>query len=563
MRLAVGRHEGDNSATKNGLRTVRATLRSDMLASPMDATRRANLRESLLAADSPRRKGGGAGRLRVRCLGARDLRPFQVQIFSQGANSDPYAVLGLRRQHGNFVKWTQRRCTHPERKTRHPCWREEFWFTLPTPLERSDYTLEVAIYGVLQGRKQDEFLGCAELAIPEIEADERKVEELQLGPSGSTGSTESEGRVRLELMWEPNCARQSDTMLLFMGRSYNTVMGLRFCSIGILAIGGLLLMVAQGARWVCTGQSFADCKEVSVPGARVASVLGSMSAVASGITNFLGTAGFFGSSWKEGAPMGLLDDVESRHLDLQDDLAPTGWAAQASPTLQLQVEQKHLFVWDVSVLSGNFCPVKISLPSVRLLTWYGQGVALLMACLSVLLSYLEDGPDQFLGEASYLAIWAFVLLSVSALLSGREAFLSSPEQQEQWRGDPAGDEFSHPRRLSWIPAGNVWSNGHTGWDNRGSSWSPSRAVSGIEDMIEDFQRKVRGEAENFQKPFVQAGEDLNARMRTFMTEMEQQVRQPILEAAHRFQAQLESQRQSFQEQFRQPEDLASPGCIMS
>lgn len=32
-----------------------------------------------------------------------------------------------------------------------------FWFSLPTSPDQSDYALEVTIYGVLQGRKQDEW----------------------------------------------------------------------------------------------------------------------------------------------------------------------------------------------------------------------------------------------------------------------------------------------------------------------------------------------------------------------------------------------------------------------
>jgi len=39
---------------------------------------------------------------------------------------------------------------------------------------------------------------------------------------------------------------------------------------------GLLLLVAQGSRWLCEGQSFATCEEVSVPGSRMAAVLGGM-----------------------------------------------------------------------------------------------------------------------------------------------------------------------------------------------------------------------------------------------------------------------------------------------
>ncbi|CAE7643855.1 unnamed protein product, partial [Symbiodinium sp. CCMP2456] len=229
-------------------------------------------------------------------------------------------------------------------------------------------------------------------------------------------------RIRIELMWEAACSKQTDTFLRFVWRGMNTVMGLRFWSIAILAIAGLLLMVAQGSRWLCSGHTFADCHELEVPGARVAAVLGSMSAIASGITNFLGVAGFFGSSWREGAPMGLLDDVQSSYVDHQDDLAPSGWRQHSAPTLQLQVQQKHLFVWDVSVMAVDICPVKISLPSVRLLTWFGQGVALIMAQLTILLAWLEDaGPSRFLGEAVYLAFLAFVMLLTSAILSGREA----------------------------------------------------------------------------------------------------------------------------------------------
>ena len=40
---------------------------------------------------------------------------------------------------------------------------------------------------------------------------------------------------------------------------------------------GLLLLVAQGSRWLCGGSSFAACVEVSVPGSRIAAVLGGMS----------------------------------------------------------------------------------------------------------------------------------------------------------------------------------------------------------------------------------------------------------------------------------------------
>jgi len=38
----------------------------------------------------------------------------------------------------------------------------------------------------------------------------------------------------------------------------------------------LLLLVAQGSRWLCGGSSFAACVEVSVPGSRIAAVLGGM-----------------------------------------------------------------------------------------------------------------------------------------------------------------------------------------------------------------------------------------------------------------------------------------------
>ena len=39
---------------------------------------------------------------------------------------------------------------------------------------------------------------------------------------------------------------------------------------------GLLLLVAQGSRLLCGGSSFAACVEVSVPGSRIAAVLGGM-----------------------------------------------------------------------------------------------------------------------------------------------------------------------------------------------------------------------------------------------------------------------------------------------
>ncbi|CAE7240937.1 unnamed protein product [Symbiodinium natans] len=323
------------------------------------------LREPLVREEvSPRRSSAPAapskapGRLRVRCLGARDVHPFQVQIFGQGATYDPYAILCIRRAVGDRYQKSRKRCTHSSQKTRHPCWREEFWFTLPTCPWEAEYVLEVTIFGAGQGRKQDEFLGYAELPLASVQSEERMVEELSLGPPmGSTGSSETEGRVRIELMWESACPKHQDAFLLFFSRSLNTVMGLRFFSIAILAIAGLLLMVAQGSRWLCSGHTFADCKEVEVPGARVAAVLGSMSAIASGITNFLGSAGFFGSSWREGAPMSLLDDVQSGYVDHQDDLAPSGWRRHAAPTLQLKVEQKHLFVWDVSVMAADICPV--------------------------------------------------------------------------------------------------------------------------------------------------------------------------------------------------------------
>lgn len=504
------------------------------------------------------------GRLRVRCLGARELRPFQVQIFSQGANSEPYAVLCVRRSEQQKCSWSLRRCTHPARKTRYPCWREEFWFSLPTAPDQGDYHLEVTIYGVVQGRKQDEFLGYAEFQIPHMDAEERKVQELHLGSSGSTGSTESEGRVRIELMWEPACQRKSDTFVLFASRGLNTVMGLRFFSIANLAIAGLLLLVAQGSRWLCGGSSFAACVEVSVPGSRIAAVLGGMSAISSGVTNFLGTAGFFGNTWREGTPVGLLDDVQSGYLDLQDDLAPTGWARRMAPNLQLQVEQKHLFVWDVSVIATGLCPVKISMSSVRLLTWFGQGVALIMASLSVLLAWLEDSAGRFLGEGSWIALAAFLLILSSAVLSAREALLSDPEeQQEHWTADDDSLDM-HPRRLSFTAMPSH--GGHGGFDGH-RGWSPARAVSGIEDFMNNFEKGVQAvkhEAENLQRPFLAAGEDLNARMKNFIQEMEQQVRQSILEPAHRFQAQLGSRQ--FQEQGWQAqneEQPQSPGCIGS
>ena len=51
--------------------------------------------------------------------------------------------------------------------------------------------------------------------------------------------------------------------------------------------------------------------------------------------------------------------------------------------------------------------------------------------------------------------------------------------------------------------GNVWSNGHTGWDNRGSSWSPSRAVSGEASLgsltfAESFRAETAGFGGRFQ-----------------------------------------------------------------
>jgi len=429
---------------------------------------------------------------------------------------------------------------------------------LPSAPNQGEYHLEVTIYGVVQGRKQDEFLGYAEFQIPHMDADERKVQELHLGASGSTGSSESEGRVRIELMWEPACRRQSDAFLLFANRGLNTVMGLRFFSIANLAIAGLLLLVAQGSRWLCEGQSFATCEEVSVPGSRMAAVLGGMSAISSGITNFLGTAGFFGNTWREGTPVDLIDDVQSGYLDLQDDLAATSWATRMAPTLQLQVEQKHLFVWDVSVMATGLCPVKISMSSIRLLTWFGQGVALIMASLSLVLASLDDCKGRFLGEGSWIALLAFLLILSSALLSAREACLSDPEEREEHWSTEDETMDMQPRRVSFSA---VPSNAF----EHPRGWSPARAVSGIEDFMTNFEQGVQAvkhEAENLQRPFLAASEDLNARMRNFMQEMEQQVRQSILEPANRFQAQLG--RPQFQEEqnWQAPEEPRSPGCVI-
>eukprot|EP00435_Cladocopium_sp_Y103_P056527 s584_g19.t1 len=262
---------------------------------------------------------------------------------------------------------------------------------------------------------------------------------------------------------------------------------------------------------------------------------------------------------------------------------------QSSCVTLPQLRQKHLFVWDVSVIATGLCPVKISMSSVRLLTWFGQGVALIMASLSVFLAWLEDSSGRFLGEGSWIALAAFLLILSSALLSAREALLSDPEeQQEHWTADDDCPDMQ-PRRLSFsaMPS-------HGGFDGH-RGWSPARAVSGIEDFMNNFEQGVQAvkhEAENLQRPFLAAGEDcskedtemklkhwlerdLNARMKNFIQEMEQQVRQSILEPAHRFQAQLGSRqfedwkrlggrlRSKAGKHKTRSEQPQSPGCIGS
>ncbi|CAK9047323.1 C2 domain-containing protein [Durusdinium trenchii] len=178
--------------------------------------------------------------------------------------------------------------------------------------------------------------------------------------------------------------------------------------------------------------------------------------------------------------------------------------------------QKHLFVWDVSVTAADLCPVKISMSSVRLLTWFGQGVALIMSSLSILLCWLDDSPHRFLGEGAWISFGALLMVLSSALLSGREACLSDPEEREEhWTTEDDAVDM-RPRRVSF--------NTGPGPEPRG--WSPARAVSGIEDFMTNFEegvKAVKHEAENLQRPFLAAGEDLNARMKNFIQEMEQQV----------------------------------------
>eukprot|EP00931_Biecheleriopsis_adriatica_P047960 TRINITY_DN27691_c0_g1_i1.p1 TRINITY_DN27691_c0_g1~~TRINITY_DN27691_c0_g1_i1.p1 ORF type:complete len:642 (-),score=140.02 TRINITY_DN27691_c0_g1_i1:41-1945(-) len=499
------------------------------------------------------------GRLRVRCLGARDLHPVDVglhnalremQLFAQGAafDKDPYAVISLRDDEHRSL----RRFTRPAHKTRHPQWRDEFWFSLHRQPE--EYVLEVEVFGASQGKKQEEFLGHAELSLASLSTGDRQrcIEELPLMPlSGSTGASgNAQGSVRIEVSWAPTITKQSEHVQAYAGVMVNSIMGLRFLAVAFIAMAGLLMLVAQQSRWICVGSSFASCSAVEVPGTR--------------ITNFLGTAGFLGSSWREDQPFALLDLVETGRADaLEDGLAAS--RLPPGPTVSMQVQQRQLFLWDVSLLTAQLCP-QVSMPAVRLLTWFTQVMGMSLSALALLLAFLQDGGDgAFLGEACYMSMAALVLLVSAAFLSVREALLNgkSHDQEEFW--EPAEEPI-------WRHRG--FSDSRRSFENErrllgdlgGSPGRRALSVAGLEDLAVIAQERfiaLQQEAEQLAQPLAQplvaAREDLQQRMQALQQEWEAMA-QPFVQATQRLQEQLETQRQDAQNQLQAFQDRFRPAA---
>eukprot|EP00930_Biecheleria_cincta_P022731 TRINITY_DN16554_c0_g1_i1.p1 TRINITY_DN16554_c0_g1~~TRINITY_DN16554_c0_g1_i1.p1 ORF type:complete len:669 (+),score=110.22 TRINITY_DN16554_c0_g1_i1:9-2015(+) len=479
---------------------------------------------------------GVAGWLRVRCLGAKNLKASEANLFNQWATLDPYALVYIKDAQAN--KRSPVRCTQPAHKTRHPQWRSEFWFPLPTRPE--NYVLEIEVYGCTRGM-QDERLGHAQLALGSLEyssssqncyALAREVRELALVLGNSSMG---HGTVRVEISWQPAPAKQSDSVKALTGVMLNSGTGLRFLSVGFLGTAGLVLLVAQSSRWLCRGNFFRSCKELEVPGIRSGALLAGVSALFSGVTNFLGTAGFFGSSWREGQPFTMLDQVETRHADDIEDETTLSWLPPR-PAVQMQVQQAGLLRWDVSLGHLSLFP-HVSWPSVRLLTWFTHIMAMFLSALALCLAFLSDGGEnRFLGEACYMTIWALICLFAAAVASCREDLRNQSQEKKEvvWEAMAQAEEVGWPF-LTGRPRANTWVGADTGGsgDNRGTS--------GLEDLAHIAQERMRAfqqEAQQLAQPLVAAREDFAHRMRAFQHEWEQ-LAQPLTEATQRLQTNLE------------------------
>eukprot|EP00913_Durusdinium_trenchii_P020587 g19336.t1 len=400
------------------------------------------------------------GRLRVRCLGARDLRPFQVQIFSQGAvHSDPYAVLCLRRTERLFPVGNPA-SGHPDNVETlefdgglapEDMGEEEKPEEIDELVEEDPVNEPQLLHGSQVDLLNDSQVPEESQVFCEAEEQDEKKEEEQ------DEKKEEEKEEKKEEEKEEKKEEEKEEKK------------------------------EEKKEEEKEEKKEEKIEEEEEKDEKIEE-----------------------EEEKEEKREEKIEEEDGENPEIrceaeESDLEEKQAFQAGSGAAVMGILQKHLFVWDVSVTAADLCPVKISMSSVRLLTWFGQGVALIMSSLSILLCWLDDSPHRFLGEGAWISFGALLMVLSSALLSGREACLSDPEEREEhWTTEDDAVDM-RPRRVSF--------NTGPGPEPRG--WSPARA-------------------------------DLNARMKNFIQEMEQQVRQPIVEAAHRFQAQLGT-RQSFEE----------------
>eukprot|EP00928_Gymnodinium_smaydae_P021988 TRINITY_DN18614_c0_g2_i1.p1 TRINITY_DN18614_c0_g2~~TRINITY_DN18614_c0_g2_i1.p1 ORF type:complete len:575 (+),score=130.88 TRINITY_DN18614_c0_g2_i1:76-1725(+) len=349
-----------------------------------------------------------ASRLRVQCVKATNLPAADIR-FLRPPTSDPYVILMLKDSANNrLYGQSQTRIMY---ETLNPRWNEEFLFTVGKKMEK--LCLHVDVFDADDG-EEDDFLGQAEVNLTRSLLRRAKgkwhEEVLKLVDDTHRQSpVPASGSLVLRIKWEPGGGSSE----LTLRRVLRSPRALNMWGATLLGTAALLLMVAAEARWLCSGAALSDCTSLEVPGGTTSAVLAAFGACTAALVQFAGAAGIFGRSW-DSRPHSFADLLE-RELVAPAAVVQSGGRRQRMPNVQMEVQGNPMAGLSMSMTTA-FIP-RVSITTVRFISWLGSMVAGGMSSIGLLLTWVRHGgPSTIYGEAVYLLVFAAVNVAMSSCI---------------------------------------------------------------------------------------------------------------------------------------------------
>eukprot|EP00929_Paragymnodinium_shiwhaense_P098679 TRINITY_DN60168_c0_g1_i1.p1 TRINITY_DN60168_c0_g1~~TRINITY_DN60168_c0_g1_i1.p1 ORF type:complete len:509 (-),score=81.91 TRINITY_DN60168_c0_g1_i1:347-1873(-) len=343
------------------------------------------------------------GRLHVQCINANGLLAADAaEGLFQGASSDPYVVFALRyEKNKRLYSWLSQ--TKVVEQSLDPEWNEEFVFELTNRRWGRPLELHMEVFDADPGAKS-QLLGQANIPITRDflqSATETWVDrQLSLQGDFKRSCPTAQGTINLRISWHPGSERCQP-----FWRSPNTVHLIGALHIGT---GGLFLLVATRARWLCQGHTLPGCVDIEVPGAGLCALAACAGAMTAAGIHLAGVSGFLGEEWHTRYP-------RISHA-LQHELAfERAQESKAPSALEVHMNGSPMTGELKLGLSLNLCSA-VSVNTMRMAAWISQLVALLMSSVGIALTRLEDGEDMMIAEGVYLSVLAQACIVGGALV---------------------------------------------------------------------------------------------------------------------------------------------------